>query len=76
METVNYYAPLIQAITTLFLVLITFFYACSTYKMQKLMQKQIVADLKLSNDFLEIKHVQDFTYQATLSFRVDNRIVK
>jgi hypothetical protein len=39
----------IQAITTIILVLITGFYACITYKMEKVMSKQTVADIQVSN---------------------------
>ncbi len=48
-DTLNQYAPLMQFIAVLILIGVTLYYAISTHNMQKLMEKQIKADIELSN---------------------------
>lgn len=66
--------------STLILVIITGIYAYFTYKMQKVMEKQVIADIRISNktlasDLLEIKS-QEITkksyFQFNLFFTVRN----
>lgn len=49
----NTFAPLINAITTIILVIITAIYAYFTYSMSKLMAAQVISDINVSNTILE-----------------------
>ncbi|GEM_PF-2270607 len=66
LKTLNNYAPLIQAIAsviavivTAVLVWITLRYARSTHKMQKIMEKQILAEIELHNLRLQTNLIQE-----------------